>query len=253
MIQLPITVSEETDDYGTWWVVRIHGREVARRRDRRSAVNAAVAEEISGIIAVHIFHGRAVGWTSESPVLCARCGATPGSLDGHDVLCESCNHEFGAHDLEDRVRNFMEVCDQYTAYEPSVPPPHVSRLRARLILEEAFEFAESLFPDAQAAFRSMRDWAFDAVDRTEPNVDLVAAADAVADLLYVAVGANIAMGIDGKRITDIVHEANCEKAKAGKDPVTGKVLKPSGWVGPEARIRDDLIAQGWEPDGPRGD
>lgn len=65
--------------------------------------------------------------------------------------------------------------------------------------------------------------------------DLVAQADALADIIYVALGTASEMGLPMDKIFDAVHKANMTKepVKDGK----GKVSKPVGWVGPEEEIR----------------
>jgi predicted HAD superfamily Cof-like phosphohydrolase len=62
--------------------------------------------------------------------------------------------------------------------------------------------------------------------------DVVAVADALADLLYVTYGAAITFGIDVRPIFEEVHRANMAKLGGGTR-ADGKVLKPHGWQPPD--------------------
>lgn len=62
--------------------------------------------------------------------------------------------------------------------------------------------------------------------------DVVAVADALADLLYVTYGASITFGIDVRPILEEVHRANMAKLGGGTR-ADGKVLKPDGWQPPD--------------------
>lgn len=69
------------------------------------------------------------------------------------------------------------------------------------------------------------------------NGDLVEAADAMADAIYVIVGTALEYGIPLHRVWDAVQAANMAKV----DPTTGlvrrredgKILKPEGWTAPD--------------------
>lgn len=67
--------------------------------------------------------------------------------------------------------------------------------------------------------------------------DIVGVADALADLIYVALGTAYKMGLPFDAIWDAVHSANMHKV-AGKTKRGNKIdaAKPEGWVGPEAAI-----------------
>jgi predicted HAD superfamily Cof-like phosphohydrolase len=90
-----------------------------------------------------------------------------------------------------------------------LPTSHVAdtlaQLRVRLLREEVEEFA-------------------DAAERR----DLVAIADALADVVYVAYGSAITYGLDLDAVVREVHRSNMSKLDASGDPVLredGKVLK----------------------------
>lgn len=85
-----------------------------------------------------------------------------------------------------------------------------NRLRKALILEEAKEVA-------------------DAIDEE----DFLGAIDGLADLVYVALGAAVAWGLDLEPFWDEVHRCNMRKVGGPVDPDTGKQLKPVGWEPPQ--------------------
>lgn len=87
------------------------------------------------------------------------------------------------------------------------------RLRERLLDEETGEFA-------LASHRR----------------DLVGMADALADVVYVAYGTAVTLGLDLDLILDEVHRANMSKLDEEGRPVLrydGKVLKSPGYRGPD--------------------
>lgn len=57
-------------------------------------------------------------------------------------------------------------------------------------------------------------------------------ADALIDLIYVALGRLWAMGIDPAPLWRLVHDANMAKLTGPKSP-EGKQLKPPGWTHPD--------------------
>lgn len=120
-------------------------------------------------------------------------------------------------------------------------------LRARLILEEAFETVEAMlgFDAAEEMIIAMKErWISKSDDAPEPC--LVEAVDGLADLLFVTFGAFDAFGVDAEPSFNVVHEANMTKVDAPRD-IHGKVMKPPGFVPPQERIRALLIAAGWKP------
>ena len=112
------------------------------------------------------------------------------------------------------VREFHRAAGAYTSEEPTLDvPSEVRELRVRLISEELDELRAAL-----------------AVD------DLVAVADAIADLLYVVYGAAVAFGIPIEEVFAEVHRANLAKLDSGAGPLErsdGKLLKPHGWKAPD--------------------
>lgn len=74
--------------------------------------------------------------------------------------------------------------------------------------------------------------------------DIVGVADALADLVYVALGTAYKMGLPFDKIWSAVHAANMRKV-AGQTKRGNKVdaKKPEGWVGPEAEIARAINAK----------
>ena len=67
--------------------------------------------------------------------------------------------------------------------------------------------------------------------------DMVGVADALADIVYVALGTAWQMGIPFQAIWDVVHSANMKKVRGiTKRGNKHDAVKPEGWVGPEQAI-----------------
>ena len=113
------------------------------------------------------------------------------------------------------VENFQR---DVTGIEPATAPTLVSEeyclARAAFLAEEADEFLEASMAG-----------------------DLVGVADALADLIYVAVGTALTMGIPLADVWNLVQAANMRKVPGmTKRGIANDAVKPDGWVGPEAGI-----------------
>lgn len=113
------------------------------------------------------------------------------------------------------VENFQR---DVTGIEPASSPTVVSEeyilARANFMSEEIDEFLESAM-----------------------GGDMVGVADALADVIYVAVGTALTMGIPLDKVWDLVQHANMTKVKGmTKRGIANDAVKPPGWVGPEAGI-----------------
>lgn len=114
------------------------------------------------------------------------------------------------------LKAFHIACDVPVLPAPALPPQDRLQLRERLLTEE--------FEEYKSAIRQS---------------DLVEAADALADLIYVAVGTALELGIPLDRVWNEVQRSNMAKV----DPETGKVrrrddgkiLKPDGWAPPDVK------------------
>ena len=106
-----------------------------------------------------------------------------------------------------------------------------TELRADLIDEEFEEFLDS-------HRRVYIDYGRLGASNDLVNVDTVAYADALADLVYVCFGAAIEAGIDLNLVLREVHSSNMSKLDADGKPIyreDGKVAKPAGWQPPNIK------------------
>lgn len=62
--------------------------------------------------------------------------------------------------------------------------------------------------------------------------DTVAQADSLVDLVYVAIGTAVMMGLPWEAVWLEVHSANMRKT-VGPDPAKQGIVKPVGWIGPD--------------------
>lgn len=112
------------------------------------------------------------------------------------------------------VRGFHAAMDVPAPNVPCIPSSDRVELRLRLINEEVDELHVAV-----------------------SDGDIVEVADALADIIYVAIGMAIEFGIPLDRVWDEVQRTNMAKV----DPTTGKVhrradgkvLKPDGWTPPD--------------------
>lgn len=116
----------------------------------------------------------------------------------------------------DKVRDFMEACDQDIETSPKFPlDPDITFLRVKLIREELQELEEAI------AYN-----------------DIVEVADALTDLLYVVYGAGHTFGVKLDACFDEVHSSNMTKlgpdGKAIKNSY-GKVMKGPNYREPELK------------------
>lgn len=161
------------------------------------------------------------------------------------------------------VTEFMTTFGQTVRTIPTTDITDTERvLRARLVYEEAVEFVE-----AMGCFIGYDNEVVDDVrpDHTEKElakrnpdtrtqdqkIDLVAAADALADITVVTEGSAITLGVDLDRVFDIVHGTNMSKVMPdgtlNRDEF-GKVLKPEGWVAPTEKIAEYIEESTREPE-----
>jgi predicted HAD superfamily Cof-like phosphohydrolase len=112
------------------------------------------------------------------------------------------------------VEDFHRVCDLPILATPTIPSAERAGLRIELIEEEV---NRELLPAMRAN-------------------DLVSIADAMADSIYVIVGAALEYGIPLDKVWAEVQRANMTKCDIFTGKVKyredGKVLKPDGWQPP---------------------
>lgn len=152
------------------------------------------------------------------------------------------------------IREFMEAFGQDTKTVPTTDVPEdVRLLRARLVIEEAFELAAalgvkvSLSEDEEPRVVGPKD--VNVVVDEEAEIDLVETADAFADIIVVTKGGAISMGVPVDDILiDEVGPSNMAKLGPDGKPILregdNKILKPAGWEAPD--IPRALRKAGWE-------
>ena len=112
----------------------------------------------------------------------------------------------------EKVRAFQKAMEQPFKDKPTKMTRRRRALRAKWMREELMEFK--------------------AANNTVDQVD------AMIDLIYLALGTLVEMGVKPDVPFNIVHEANMGKLWADGKPrlVDGKVKKPEGWESPEGKI-----------------
>lgn len=105
-------------------------------------------------------------------------------------------------------KDVLEFHEKFDSAIGDYPKIRTGHLRKELLKEEVAEFCEAVDQD-----------------------DIVEAADAIADIIYVALGAAVAFGIDMGAVWDEVHRSNMDKTGGGVNEIH-KILKPAGWIPP---------------------
>ena len=112
-----------------------------------------------------------------------------------------------------KVKIFMEKFGQEVKSSPSFSSTKINELRYNLIKEELDEFKQAL-----------------------ENKDLLEAADALTDILYVTYGAGHAFGIDLDSCFNEVQNSNMSKLGKDEKPIyndQGKVMKGPNYFKPD--------------------
>jgi predicted HAD superfamily Cof-like phosphohydrolase len=113
----------------------------------------------------------------------------------------------------DLVRQFHTQCDLPVASAPGLPSEDRRELRRRLLQEELNEYLEA-----------------------EEENDIVAIADALGDLVYVALGCCLEYGIPFDRVFAEIHRSNMTKLGPDGKPICradGKIMKPKHFEPPQ--------------------
>jgi predicted HAD superfamily Cof-like phosphohydrolase len=115
----------------------------------------------------------------------------------------------------DKVKNFCKSFGSVCPDTPGLPDAGIRKLRRKLLREEFNEY----------------------LDAEEDN-DLVEIADAISDIVYIALGSAAIYGIPFDKVFNHVHDTNM--AKLGPDGIPmrradGKILKPEGWQPPNIK------------------
>jgi len=110
-----------------------------------------------------------------------------------------------------RVDDFMRLANQELPEKATVPSSEIRKLRAKLILEEAFETVVALGFSVQAWATKGAGASITFTELYEP--DLVEVADGCADIKVVTTGTLSACGIDDVELQEAVDENNLAKFK----------------------------------------
>lgn len=136
-------------------------------------------------------------------------------------------------DIRKQVEEFMVAAGQEVKDTPGIPDEETIKLRAKLTMEEAFEFLEALFGESDD-LTMLESSVVSLIESSKPNVNIVEVADSLGDMDVVNEGARLAFGINGKPVADEIHRSNMAKLGIGSyKREDGKLMKPPGWTPPD--------------------
>lgn len=153
-----------------------------------------------------------------------------------------------SRDPEALVRQFHEVYGlPINMGEASVDTERID-MRMGLILEETAELVGAVYGEKSAQI--LQKAHIEAVNADDGNRDVVASADALADLIYVIYGMALECGINLEAVLAQVQASNLSKLGSDGKPIyraDGKVLKGPKYVDPDIRLalRERLRDKGW--------
>jgi len=119
---------------------------------------------------------------------------------------------------QQKVKEFMNVFGQDCPSKPTIPDVKTRILRVKLLLEEVLELAEASgvkiidslgFEFEKALLKD--NGGIEVVEDPQKSPDIIAIADALADISYVNYGAANAYGIDIHPVEQEVHDSNMTK------------------------------------------
>ena len=143
----------------------------------------------------------------------------------------------------DDVYDFHDKYELLTETKPRQLTTRKLQERLEFLWEELHEFADgSGFVPIGFDETGKIIWAGDCQEKNIPEQ-----ADALIDLVYVAMGTGVMMGLPWQALWHDVQRANMSKVRGTTKrghPVD--VTKPEGWVGP--KTREILTAFGFDPD-----
>lgn len=145
-----------------------------------------------------------------------------------------------------RVESFMRAAMQPVRLFPDIPTDDERILRAKLILEEAFETVQALGvvvtdengDEIGGPYASGYQFNINVASR----FSIVEAVDGCCDIMVVTLGTLSTIGVGDVHVMNAVLDANDAKLE-GEIREDGKRLKPEGWQPP--KIGEELLLQGW--------
>lgn len=157
---------------------------------------------------------------------------------------------------QQRVAEFMAKAGQDVPTAPTVPAAETRILRAKLILEEAFETIRALGVCVWHRAAPEHGWAnvthigeLNFTDLGVEQVDIVEVVDGCADVSVVTNGTLLAFGVADKPILEAVDASNLAKfGPGGYRREDGKWVKSKDWVPPDiAGLLADQCTAAEEP------
>jgi len=111
-----------------------------------------------------------------------------------------------------------------------------------------FDHPRNLRPVLQPADRveARANWLDEEVIELREATTIAEQADAYIDIIYFAVGGLVEMGVNPEKLWSIVHGANMAKVWPDgtvRRRADGKIVKPDGWVAPDALIEAEIQRQ----------
>jgi predicted HAD superfamily Cof-like phosphohydrolase len=94
--------------------------------------------------------------------------------------------------------------------------------------------------------KDRHNWLIEEANELLAAKTVVDVADAIGDVIYIALGTAIEHGIDIEPIFNIIQGANMAKLGPDGKPIykeDGKVAKPEGWQPPEPQIEKEIERQ----------
>lgn len=137
------------------------------------------------------------------------------------------------------IREFMESGGQTVNNSPTHLSAEDSELRARLIMEEAFETCRALgvvVTNDEGDDIEFEDLQFHAVNPTH----MLALVDGCCDIIVVTLGTLVSAGIPDEPFMAEVNENNLSKVKPVCRIENGKIQKPPGYKPP--KLSDILLS-----------
>lgn len=142
-----------------------------------------------------------------------------------------------------KVKEMMQKAGQDTPDFVHNPNVKTKILRAKLILEEAFELIKAMGVKVDVAEEeceyshsvslNINNCGFSVID----DPDFVGIADGVADLTVVTTGTGLAFGIPLEKVQDAVDDSNLDKFRGDAHRrEDGKWIKPSDWKAPNLEV-----------------
>jgi predicted HAD superfamily Cof-like phosphohydrolase len=134
-------------------------------------------------------------------------------------------------DWYQQVKAFMEGAGQHVPDEPMQMDRSTAELRARLILEEAFETVAALGIEIECRgeitdFKDLKLYS-----TVPPHV--LATVDGLCDIMYVTIGTFVSMGLPADPFMQEVCQNNMTKVCPRAHIVAGKVQKPADYQPPK--------------------